>query len=195
MRYSAFPISVISSFVAAAFVSGVATTQPRAAEGVDKQLKEVERAIKAGRKTGKTLKQKAKNLGDQLRRTRRQSVATARSIQEHESEVSRLEADLTRLKQSELEKTTALGHSREQFSRVLMALQKIARNPPEAMIVQPLTPAQMVRSAILLRAAVPEIEQRAGHLRRGLLLLAQTRREMDERRRELAAATGTLEEQ
>jgi murein hydrolase activator len=195
VRHSAFPISVISSFVAAAFVSGVVTTQPSAAEGVDKQLKEVERAIKAGRKTGKTLKQKAKNLGDQLRRTRRQSVATARSIQEHESDVSRLETDLARLKQSELEKTTALGHSREQFTRVLMALQKIARNPPEAMIVQPLTPTQMVRSAILLRAAVPEIEQRAGHLRRGLLLLAQTRREMDERRRELAAATGTLEEQ
>jgi septal ring factor EnvC (AmiA/AmiB activator) len=191
----AFPKTLLSSLVAAALLSGVAATSPRAAEGVDEQLKEVERAIKAGRKTDKALKRKARNLGDQLRLTRRQSVAIARSIQENESEVSRLEADLARLEQGELEKTKALGHSREQFSQVLMALQKIARNPPEAMIVQPLTPSQMVRSAILLRAAVPEIEQRAGHLRRGLLLLAQTRREMDERRGQLAAVTGTLKEQ
>ena len=176
-------------------MAAATASSARGAETADKQLKEVERAIEAGRKAGKVLKQKAKGLGDQLRRTRRQLVETARSIQEHEAEVSRLEADLARLKVGEMEKTTALGRSREQFSHVLMALQRIARNPPETMIVQPLTPAQMVRSAILLRAAVPEIEQRAGRLRRGLLLLAQTRREMDERRRELAAAAETLEEQ
>ena len=109
--------------------------------------------------------------------------------------MSRLEADLTRLKQGEMDKTQALGQRREQFSQVLMALLRIARNPPEAMVVQPLTSAQMVRSAILLRAAVPEIEQRAASLRRSLLLLAQTRREMDDRRRELATAAVTLGEQ
>jgi len=186
---------VLSCLVAAALMAGTATSSARGAETADKQLKEVERAIEAGRKTGKVLKQKAKGLGEQLRRTRRQSVETARSIQEHEAEVSRLEADLTRLKLGETEKTAALGRSQEQFSQVLMALQRIARNPPEAMIVQPLTPTQMVRSAILLRAAVPEIEQRAARLRRGLLLLAQTRREMDERRREIAVTAETLEEQ
>ncbi len=184
-----------SWLLAAALMAVVATTSPRAAETADQQLKEVERAIEAGRKSGKALKRKAKDLEDQLRRTRRQSVATARSIQEHETEVSRLEADLARLKKGEMEKTAALGRSREQYSHVLMALQKIARNPPEAMIVQPLTPAQMVRGAILLRAAVPEIEQRAARLRRGLLLLAQTRRERGERRRQVDAATETLEAQ
>ena len=176
-------------------MAATATPSANGAETADKQLKGVERAIAAGRKTSKVLKQRAKGLEDQLRRTRRQSVETARSIQEHEAEVSRLEADLTRLKVGETEKTVALGRSQEQFSQVLMALQRIARNPPEAMIVQPLTPAQMVRSAILLRAAVPEIEQRAARLRRGLLLLAQTRREKDERRRELTVAAEPLEEQ
>ena len=179
----------------AALAAAAAASSARGAETVDTRLKEVERAIEAGRKTGRALKRKAESLGEELRRTRRQSVATARGIQEHEAEVSRLEADLAQLKQGEMEKTAALGRSRQQFSHVLMALQKIARNPPEALIVQPLTPAQMVRSAILLRAAVPEIEQRAGRLRRGLLLLAQTRREMGERGRQLAAAAETLDEQ
>ena len=186
---------MLTCLVAAALMANSATSSARGAETVDKRLKEVERAIEAGRKTGKTLKRKAKNLGEELRRTRRQSVATARTIQEHEAEVSLLEADLARLKRVENEKTVALARSREQFSHVLMALQRIARNPPEALIVQPLTPAQMVRSAILLRSAVPEIEQRAGRLRRGLLLLAQTRREMAERRHQVGAAAATLDEQ
>ena len=192
---NAFPISVLSCFVATALMAATATFSARGAETTDKRLKEVERAIEAGHKAGKGLKQKAEGLEKQLRRTRRQSVETARSIQEHEAEVSRLEADLTRLKLGETEKLAALVRSQEQFSQVLMALQRIARNPPEAMIVQPLTPTQMVRSAILLRAAVPEIEQRAARLRRGLLLLAQTRLEIDERRGKLSVAAKTLEEQ
>ena len=52
-------------------------------------------------------------------------------------------------------------------------LQRLARNPPEAVIVQPMSPAELVRSAILLRAAVPGIERRAESLRTSLATLAR----------------------
>ena len=58
------------------------------------------------------------------------------------------------------------------------ALQRVARYPPEALIAQPMLPADTMRSAILLRAVVPEIENRAQRLRDDLEGLSQARREM-----------------
>ena len=74
-------------------------------------------------------------------------------------------------------------------------LERLARYPPEALLVQPLPPGDMVRSAILLRAAVPEIERRAARLRQDLAELAAMRQRIALSRQQLAAAAGNLEDE
>jgi len=54
---------------------------------------------------------------------------------------------------------TTLRQRDKQTVRVLTALQRLAWRPSEALIAQPLTPTDAVRSAILLRASVPEIQR------------------------------------
>ena len=71
-----------------------------------------------------------------------------------------------------------------------MALQRLARHPPEAMIAQPMSLSDTVRGAILLRTAVPELEQRAARLRRDLDDLARTREDLNGQR---SLLTGTAE--
>ena len=160
-----------------------------------RRLDDVERALDAGRKQAQDLEIMAAGLESEVRRLQRDRVAAARAIQDSEAEISRLEARLARLARSEAGKSARLAARRGQFVGVLMALQRLALHPPEAMIAQPMSLSQTVRSAILLRAAVPEIERRADRLRADLAGLARARREAGERRLQLAAAVAGLAEQ
>ena len=172
-----------------------------AAEGGEKdaatvqQLEEVERALDQSLKKTQRLKARASGIDDEMEGMSRQLVAAAAAAQDHEAEVSRLEARLAELSAEEDDKSARLKERRSQFTGVLMALERLARYPPEALIAQPLSPSQTVRSAILLRAVVPQIERRAGRLRTDLSALVHARREIGARRAELASASRGLQEQ
>jgi len=60
-------------------------------------------------------------------------------------------------------------------------------------LLQPISPSDAVRGAVLLRAAVPVIEGRAGRLRRDLIELAHARIEAKQRREELALGASRLD--
>ncbi|HJN23393.1 MAG TPA: peptidoglycan DD-metalloendopeptidase family protein [Rhodospirillales bacterium] len=149
------------------------------------RLDEVKRALGKSRKTDKALKRKSAALAKDLQQLRRQLIAAAKVIQTHEAEVTRLEDRLDVLALSEKTKSNRLKQQRNQFVHVFMALSRLARNPPEAMMAQPLSPSDMVRSAILLRGALPGIERNASRLRDELAGLLDARGEIDRRRTEL----------
>lgn len=161
----------------------------------DARLQEVERAIEKEREQSRASREKAQALNRELRTLRRQLVAAAKATQNHETKVSRIEARLVELARAEADKDAELGGRQEQFVEVLMALERIARHPPEALIAQPLDAASMVRSAILLRTAVPQIEARSAELRSEISELAGLRSQATRKRRELAAATAGLEKE
>ena len=177
-----------------ALLSSPAPGAEKPKEDAGKRLEEVERALDEGRKRSRRLKRQADSLAGDVKRLGRLLVTAARTIQDHEAAVSSLEVRLARLGREEAEKTSGLSRRRGQFTRVMMALERLALIPPEALIVQPLSPSDTVRGAILLRAAMPEIERRADWLRQELAGLQHARRQIDARRRELAAASATLKE-
>ena len=88
-------------------------------------------------------------------------VSAARAVQEHEETLSELELQLKDLGTLEGEKTAALDLRRQQLNGVLTALQRLAFRPSEALIAQPTSPADTVRSAILLRDVLPKIQESA----------------------------------
>ena len=157
------------------------------------RLEDVERALGRSREEAARLERRAADLLAQSQALRRDLVAAAAAIQGHEADIARLEADITGLTAAADQRRADLGDERERFSRVLLALQRIARHPPEALIVQPNAPNDMVRGAILLRAAVPAIEQRAASLRLELDSLAELRRGLERRRIERDEAGRALD--
>ena len=190
------PNGALTSLLVAGWLAvpagGALALSPDADAG--RRLDDVERALDAGRKQAQDLEIMAAGLESEVRRLQRNRVAAARAIQDSEAEISRLEARLARLARSEAGKSARLAARRDQSVGVLMALQRLALHPPEAMIAQPMSLSQTVRSAILLRAAVPEIERRADRLRADLAGLARARREAGERRLQLASAVAGLAE-
>ena len=141
----------------------------------DSQLKNVERAINIEKKQHKQLRKTSSNLGIELQKMKKQMVKLAAAVQEHETNVFNLNESIQQLRKKEEEKFELLAIKREQHSYVLMALQKIARHPPEAMIVAPVSPSDTVRGAILLRAAAPAIEKNAKILRQRIAELVEVR--------------------
>ena len=185
------------------FAAFVLTAAPMGAPGMaaepdagatGKRLQDVERAIEEERKKKERFERQAAALEADARRLGETLVAAARTLQENEREVVGLESDVMRLQGEEDTARLALGDNRKRTIGVLMALQRLARHPPEAMIVQPVPPDDMVRGAILLRAAVPGVARRAESLRHTLSTLSRARDELIERRRRLEFANVALRE-
>jgi septal ring factor EnvC (AmiA/AmiB activator) len=85
-----------------------------------------------------------------------------------------------------------LGGKRAQLIQLLAALERIAIQPPEALIAMPEAPSDTIRSALLIRAAVPAIEDRSRTLQAELDELAELRADIATRRRQLASALDSL---
>ncbi|MBC8445143.1 MAG: peptidoglycan DD-metalloendopeptidase family protein, partial [Rhodospirillaceae bacterium] len=152
-----------------------------------------ERALDEDKKQRETLKQKSVVLDRDLNYLKSETVKVAAAIQDHETSVLDLEDRLAKLASKEKEKILLLDERREQFGHVLMALQRMVRHPPEAMIVAPISPSDTVRGAILLRAAVPAIEDRASSLRKELSELTNTRNQAVQKRQQLASVRTDLD--
>ncbi len=153
---------------------------------LDTQIKEVEKAIEAGKKQSQQLKQQADDLKSDISKASRDRIGVATAVQNLEQRMSKLETEIDDLNKAEAEKRKLLESRRGQFSGVLMALQKLSRLPPEAVIAYPTGAADLIRTAILLRSAVPQIEGQAARLREDLIALAATRELIANRKFQLA---------
>jgi len=186
-------------FYGVAMVFAVAfVTSPAPAQNVKdagNKLQSVEQKIKSQQAESERQKTRAANLKQELATLSKDLIAAARRVQDQEASVVGLEHELNRLERAARQKELQLRDRQRQFSGVMMALSRIARFPTEALIAQPIPPEDTVRSAILLRAAVPAIEKRANTLKSELDGLAQARLKVDDQRQALQGAAEVLREE
>ena len=128
-------------------------------------------------------------------------VATAADARTREQAIADLDAQLAQMRAEEKKRSQGLEARRTRLAELLGALERIARNPPEALMAYSHTPQDTLRSAMLLRAAIPKLEAEAQELRTSLDTLARLkeqtaarqqalvreRRALDGKRKELAA--------
>jgi septal ring factor EnvC (AmiA/AmiB activator) len=178
--------------LAAALLTGPAPAQD---ERADEQLKSVEKALDESRKTQARYAKEAEALAAELTRLRDASVSAARAVQVREAAIADIEAQLTQLADDENQKVAALQQQSQQYDEFLMALQRLARNPPEALALAPGEPIDAVRSALLLGAAIPQIEAKARELQEQIAALTATRKRTAEKRSQLVAESAALAKQ
>jgi murein hydrolase activator len=151
-----------------------------AADTPEQRLKSVEKQLDETRAREAQFTHDAAALAAEIAQLRSDSVATAKAAQEHEAALSALEERLALLGAEEGRKSEELNRHRTQQMRLLMALERLARNPPEGLALGPGAPIDSLRSATLLGAAIPPIEAEARVLRQEIAALAQLRREIAE---------------
>jgi len=180
--------------IIAAFAAALTFVPIAFASAQDKRdLEKIERQIEASQIQREALNQERRSLEKGVSTLRRNLIRAARTAQEQESVLSRLEAKLPELKKSAAERHRALNDRRQQMTGTLAALERLSRNPPQALLLSNAEPLKIVRSALLLRAALPHLRARAVALRQDLSEITTVRTELENRQRKIKSATATLE--
>ena len=151
-----------------------------AADTPEQRLKSVEKQLDETRTREAQFARDAEALAAEIAALRSDSITTAKAAQEHEAALSALEERLALLGAEEGRKSEELNRHRTQQMRLLMALERLARNPPEGLALGPGDPVDALRSALLLGAAIPPLEIEARALRQEIAALARLRGQIAE---------------
>ena len=162
------------------------------AQEAGKRLKDVEQALEASESQSQTLDRKAGELQQEILALQNKSIEAAEKTQDLESQLTRIETILQDLETRHEVKTAELKAQHGNLYQTLAALQRIAVQPVEAVLVSRGTPVERVRSALLLKAAIPAIEERAAGLRDDLEELSSLRLAIGQQQFELTATAKTL---
>ncbi|NKB48367.1 MAG: peptidoglycan DD-metalloendopeptidase family protein [Alphaproteobacteria bacterium] len=153
------------------------------------KLDDVRSALERDRSNKASLDSAAQRQAAELDRLRTELSAAAAAAQAHEAAMTTLEADVKALAAEKSLKIKALSTRREQMGDTLAALQRMALRPAAALIVSPGDPNDVIRSGLLLRTAVPQIEGQTKALRHDIAEIAEIRGELDAKREKLQVAS------
>lgn len=171
-----------------------ATALPALAQGTI-ELQKLERELEAERQQAERLDRERRKAAAELAQLRRDSIAAAKKSQQHEARLVELEVELAGLAEQESAARTALGVKHYEMAGTLAALERISRNPPQTMLAFPDAPVRMVRSAMLLRGALPRVRAEADGLAEQLNELARIRDRTHVQLAALSEATADLEQE
>lgn len=92
-------------------------------------------------------------------------IELAKKIQNNEDKLSELENTLAHLKTDLTQKEAVFLKENNSLVQTLASLQNMSLNPSESVILQPLSPVEIIRSAILLRETVPTLNEKSSQLK------------------------------
>jgi len=134
----------------------------------------------------------ARTLREEVESLRIKMIAAAAAAQAQEADLTVLEGQVAVLNGQFGKKETALLSQKGRLAGVLGSLQRMALAPPGALVAMPGRPVDTLRGAILLRAAIPAIEDEARILRGELGILASLGTDLAVRRKKIAAMATEL---
>ena len=182
----------ISKFLLAATLL-LAPCLSAAAEPSSKDLRRMEEQVAKQTAESERLAQEAKQINQEIDSISRKMVNYANLIQNNEEKISSMETELQQL-QTELSSAEAeFSIEDENLIKTLSALQNLALKPTESLFVQPLTPVEIIRSAMLLRETVPYLEQNAQRIKGKLEQIEKQKQKVENQFNQIKKRKQTLE--
>lgn len=139
-----------------------------AATPSDDDLKRVEKKVFQQSMEHKKLQAQATQISLELSEVSRKMIKAAKQIQNNEDKLSEMEKQLDLLKKDLAIAREGFNTEDELLIKTLAALQNLALKPTESLLVQPLSPVDIIRSAMILRETVPYLEKNAARIRETL---------------------------
>jgi septal ring factor EnvC (AmiA/AmiB activator) len=167
--------------IGALFVLGIclaatpAVLGPAVANELENKLEAIQQDIDKSRERRAGLDRTAKKAAAELQSIKRRGVNLARKMHRHSADADRIEAQLVALEKQERTKSEKMQQRKAQLAATLAALQRIARMPTATPVAIPQSTDKTIRTAILLRAAVPELQRDAMSLGDDLRALTSLR--------------------
>ncbi len=169
------------------------TTPPPGAEQVERQqeLEHKGSDLKAEQERIERLSKEIDTIRNDRNEINRQVLSTAQSVKALEDKITAGEKRLADQERTADKIRASLQSRHDVIAELLAALQRMGRNPPPALLVEPENALKAVRSAILLGAVLPEFTEEAKFLAQELEELVRVRKaiaaEIDRQKQEVAA--------
>lgn len=128
-------------------------------------VKKIEAEAKQKALESKQLQARAIQLNLELSKIDKTVITLADKIKNNEKKLSELEDSLIILNRDLQEKEANFVKENNSLVQTLAALQNMSLTPSESVILQPLSPVDIIRSAILLRETVPYLSQKSSKLK------------------------------
>jgi septal ring factor EnvC (AmiA/AmiB activator) len=147
-------------------------------ERLDAQQRDADERARSLREATVTLNRERAELNARL-------MKIARDVQDVERDLTRLEAELAdrEVREQFIKGTLSAQHAK--IAKLLAAMQRMGRNPPPVIVTKRKDALSMVRSAMLLAHAFPELKGEADRLRRQLTELEVVTKEIRANRDQL----------
>lgn len=171
-----------------------AEPEPPIIEKTRKQLENRSKALVETEQKAKSLQTDMADIEAERARLNMQLLETGALVQRSEARLTAIEArvDTLELREGELRKNLANRHG--QISKLLGALQRMGRNPPPAFVTRRQDALEMVRSAMMLASAFPDMKDEALALNKDLDDLMTVKNEINTEGEKLRAEMQSLRE-
>jgi murein hydrolase activator len=156
-------------------------------ERLEEDAREVQRKAKS-------LQNDAAQIAEEQARLNGQLQETAKLVQRSEAQMSSIESRRDGLEVEQKALEASLGERQESIGRLLSAMQRMGRNPPPVIITKREDALQMVRSAMLLAKAFPELRSQYEDLAKRLTALARVMGDIKNERDKLESETVRLKD-
>lgn len=148
---------------------------PAGANDLENKLEAIQEDIDKSREKRAGLDKAARKAAAELQAIKRRGVNLARKMHRHSADADRIEAQLNALEKQERTKSAKMQQRKAQLAATLSALQRIARMPTATLVAIPQSMDKTIRTGILLRAAIPELQRDAVKLGDDLRALTSLR--------------------
>ncbi len=127
--------------------------------------KKIEQKIQDTKAKEKKLKSELASIKTDLSKKKKSLVEVAQEIQANEQKLTELEKQIKTKINDQIALEDSLDEDRKSISDLVLALQRIRRVPPEAIIAKPDAPLKTAQSTMLLESILPRIYNRADQLK------------------------------
>lgn len=131
----------------------------------ESDVKKIEEEALKKERESKELQARAIQLNLELSKLDKKVISLAEKIQNNEDSLSDLEKKQEILEKEIKEKEAAFITENKSLVQTIAALQNMSLNPSESIILQPLSPVDIIRSAILLREVVPYLNETSSKIK------------------------------
>ncbi len=161
----------------------------------DAELKKMEQKVLQESMEHKKLQAQATQISMELSSVTREMVKTAKKLQNNEDKLSAMERQLNVLK-NELEIAEA-GFSKydDELVKTLTALQTLALRPTESLLVQPMKPVDIIRSAMILRETIPFLEINTNKIKEDLNEITKKKKKIEIKIAEISQQKNIVQEE
>lgn len=159
----------------------------------DEELKSTRDQQRRSAETEAALKHEIEQIGVDRRKLSQDLIDSAGRLRGVESKIAATQERLKPLDDNERSIRKSLDGRRAVIGEVLAALQRIGRRPPPALITSPEDALQLVRTAMVLGAVLPEMRHEVEALANDLSELLAVRKKIDAERDQLKAEVASLD--